>query len=418
MKILMLGWEYPPNISGGLGVASQGLANALTKKHEVSFVIPKLKGKNRQTPVTIVDASRIDFNSISDIELNTQFEVLEIGAELIPYLPPNIFKKTTKNLKKADISDVLDKIELTGNYGSSLGTEISKYSLLAIEHAAKNQFDIVHAHDWMTFKAAARIKAICNIPMVAHVHSTEVERNGSYADEHIMEQEKQGLELADVVITVSSVTKNKLIDTYKLPSKKIKVVPNGVNATKQTQTSVQRKTIGFVGRFTHQKAPGTFVDIARELNNRRSDLHFEMIGDGYLMENIKYKIKQLHLDSKIELTGFLSIEETQSRMSQFDVLVVPSVSEPFGLVALEAVQSKIPVLVAENAGILDFISDLTAIPQWDIYTYSKTIEKIIDEPQWSEQIANKVYKQAKSLTWPSAANMVNKIYESLGTTDS
>lgn len=425
MKILMLGWEFPPNISGGLGIASQGIAEALTKAGtDVTFLLPKKHKNQVSKKVKLLDASAIkpDFSIWKTEQQNIEvIKDIEIGQYLMAYLPARKFtavkekQQVTKKLEKTDKTDLLNNIELTGTYGENLHSELMKYALLTMQVAKKEKIDAIHAHDWVTFKAGIMASQLTGIPLFVHIHSTEYDRNGAYAQSFVVNEERSGLKAATHVFCVSELQSNVIHEKYNIPKKKITVVPNAVEIGTNSEVKArEKKHIAFVGRLTYQKSPGTFVEIARELTTKGHDFRFSIIGDGFLRGELEEKIKSLNLTERFTFTGFLDRPKLLQKMSTIDLLVVPSVSEPFGLVILEAILKHIPVVAASGVGVADYIPSLPQIDRWDIYSYVNEIEKILSDDQLRKDILQKCSDEAKKLTWESAAAVVVKSYSKYG----
>lgn len=424
MQILMLGWEYPPHISGGLGIASQGLARALSENHEVDFLLPRLRKEHSESTIRLVDAERSfdSSNWLRKKELTKTIKFLDIGVELLPYMPPQYFAREKMAESKetvvseTDESRLIKSIKLTGTYHENLHAELKKYALIAAHQASKKAYQIVHAHDWMTFQAAIAVKKAANASFIAHIHSTEYDRNGEHGDPAIIEREKEGLECADRVIAVSHRVKEVLTSRYQIPASKIDVIFNGFDSTKygkERAAYASSKIVGFAGRFVHQKGVLQFVDIAREISNKDRDVHFVMAGDGYLMEEVREKIAKFNLTKKITLTGFLAYDKMQRTLKHFDVLVLPSVSEPFGLVALEAVHQNISVVTSEASGLAEYIPSLPTAPQWDIFSFTRKVLAQLEHTYMSKNTVEKCFKEAKNLTWKKSAELTSAVYQTL-----
>jgi glycosyltransferase involved in cell wall biosynthesis len=420
----MLGWEYPPHISGGLGIASQGLARALAQKHTVDFLLPRKRKDHEEAGLSLLDAeTRFDSSEwLKTNEISRQLKFLDIGVELVPYLPPKYFQRERTEevlettVTETDESMLIKAIKLTGTYHDHLPAELKKYALIAAQQATSDRYDVVHAHDWMTFQAAIAAKKATGIPFVAHVHSTEYDRNGDYGDPAIFKWEAEGLKEADRVIAVSSRVKTVLTDRYRIAAEKIDVIFNGFDPasyTKDRASYSSSQIVGFAGRFVHQKGVLQFIDIAREISNKKGDVHFVMAGDGYLMEEVKQKIERFNLTKKVTITGFLTYEKMQRTLRHFNVLVLPSVSEPFGLAALEAVHHKIPVVTSEASGLAEFIPSLPTAPQWDIFSFTSKVMALLGDKDTAQKTADACFKEAKNLTWKKSADLTDGVYQSL-----
>lgn len=424
MKILMLGWEYPPKISGGLGIASQGLARSLVKAgHVVHFLLPT-SASTSDDEVQLINASDIQptrkhWEKIEIPEKKIIFK--ELGARLIPYLGIEHFQTEKSQIvqeKQVSFNEtlvLLKKIKLTGTYGDLLIDEVLKFAFLASQYAEQHDFDMIHCHDWMTFKAGQAIREQKKIPLVCHFHSTESERNGPHAHEAIAMIERMGAAEADLVVTVSEKTARLVRHSYHIPKKKIGVIPNGYSeniVAKEAGTS-SNQCIGFIGRLTQQKHPKKFLDIARLLSNLRTDLSFVMIGDGDQMETIRSQITSQNLENKIELTGFLSHAQTLKRLSALDLLIVPSHEEPFGMVPLESIRAKVPVICSEGCGISEFIPSLKTNRGWDDHSWVLEIQKLLNDVQYREHYAEQCFEESNQLSWNQVGKVMIRKYQSL-----
>lgn len=423
MKVLMLGWELPPHISGGLGIASEGIAEGLAScGHKVDFLLPKKKKAHRSSTFKILDASKIkpdlDFWRKKTPKVET-LQQTEMGLRMIPYLPAEVFEIAREKqiiiekLEDTTESQLLENVTLTGTYQDSLLNETSKYALLSTQLARKNKYDLVHAHDWVTFKAGRMAAKEAGLPLYVHCHSTEYDRNGQYTQAMVIEEERLGFEAAKKIFCVSQKLKDTIIEKFQVDGKKIVVVPNATNVTpgKFSQSKIKKKVL-FIGRFTHQKSPYSFIDIARDLINRGIDCDFEMIGDGYLRSDLENKVAQKNLTKELTFRGFISQSEVLKSLQKADLLIVPSASEPFGLVTLEAVASKVAVAAAHGSGIAEFIPSLPQVNLWDHYNFVRLAERLLTENKFRSDIIEKCFKEANDLSWTHSASIIQKNYAS------
>ncbi|MBR09354.1 MAG: hypothetical protein CMP48_16925 [Rickettsiales bacterium] len=419
MKILMLGWEFPPKISGGLGVASKSLAEAMAGKgHQVTFLLPKKNKSQVSSDVKLVDASTLK----PDVDLWKEKKVYSenlsetsIGSLLMPYLAPELFAKTktvTKTvLEPTEESELLERIELTGTYEANLSAEILKYAMLAVQVAKKSKPDVVHAHDWITFRAAVLIKKTLGLPIILHTHSTEHDRNGIYAQQHVVDEEQSGFDSANLIIAVSQKLKYTIVGAYGIDSSKIQVVPNILDIKASTSKNKSPKHIAFVGRLTHQKSPSIFIDIARDLCSKGYEYNFSVIGDGYLRNDLEHRVATSNFSDRIRFDGFLDRNELLKRFSTIDLLVIPSASEPFGLVALEAILKGIPVAAARGIGLGEFIPSIPQVERWDHYSYVKLVERLMTDTPYREDVVKSCQKEAERLTQEKSTALLESIYQ-------
>jgi glycogen synthase len=422
MKILMLGWELPPIISGGLGVASEGIARGLAASgHQIDFLLPKKNKSHKSDLFQIIDASKIKPDlklwKKKTKHLETIIET-DMGMRLLPYLDPEIFtvarekQIVIEHLEETEESILLEKVVLTGDYQQNLQNEITKYSLLAMQIAGKSDYEVIHAHDWITFRAGRMASFISGKPLFTHCHSTEYDRNGVNAQTEIILEEKQGFEDSKKIFCVSGALKKVIIEKYGIAASKIIVVPNAAEVSPRVESKKKSATkiVLFVGRFTHQKNPSTFVDIARDLVNRGIDAEFAMIGDGYLMGDLEHKVHHKNLTEKITFTGFLNQDAVLKALDNADLLIAPSASEPFGLVMLEAILKKVPVAAAEGVGLAEFVPSLPQTKPWDHYNYVRLAEKLLTDDALIQSTVEQCYSEAMSLSWQKSAKMIEKGY--------
>ncbi len=417
----MLGWEYPPKITGGLGVASQGIAEALADKgYKVSFLLPKKSRLQVSQHVKLMDASKIKPDLDYWKKKKTVTEIIqetELGTRLLPYLPPETFviakekQQTIEVLESTTESDLLENITLTGDYEGELATELLKYALIAVQVARKEKPKLIHAHDWITFRAGAMIKKTLKTPLYLHVHSTEYDRNGGYAQPFVIEEERKGFDTADHIFCVSHKLKNVICEKYGVEESKISVVPNAVKlSAAEERPKSSPKTIAFIGRLTHQKSPFTFVDVARELHSRGNDFKYLVIGDGYLRDALEDRVKSSNFSNKFTFTGFLDREKVMRKLNEIDLLIMPSAAEPFGLVALEAVMKKIPVAAATGMGVAEFVPSIPQVDRWDHYNFIRMVEKLMKDKTYRKSVVENCLAEAKGLIWKKSAEIIDGKY--------
>jgi glycogen synthase len=236
MKVLMFGWEFPPHITGGLGTACYGMTKGLLKHGaEVLFVVPKAYGDEDQQAVRLIDASNV-FVDIQDTEFRRfakNFTYLEVGSNLVPYLDPEEFERVThetKNELDARKKSIFGrKYEFSGKYGQNLMEEVSRYALIGGTIAAQHDFDIIHAHDWLTYYAGVAAQKVSGKPLVVHIHATEFDRTGEHVNQTVYDIERSGMQAADRVIAVSNLTRNIVIERYGIDENKVFTVHNAID---------------------------------------------------------------------------------------------------------------------------------------------------------------------------------------------
>ncbi|MDA0195064.1 MAG: glycosyltransferase family 4 protein [Bacteroidetes bacterium] len=422
-RVLMFGWEYPPEISGGLGIATHGLLAGLAKKGlKIQFVMPNApkKAAAGQWKILSANDAKLRYEKVSQEEYWANLSYIEIGSKLLPYISPESFQisRTKKRTVKLETKFTDEGYEFKGGYGSNLMEEVARFAIVAAEISAHQDFDIIHAHDWMTFPAALAAGEQSGKPVVLHIHSTEIERSSPQISQGVYDLERLCLHKASHIIAVSHLTKNILQKHYEVDAMKISVVHNSFAevfdqpAIKKSFPS-DKPTITFVGRFTKQKAPGFFIDIAKTLNDRNSDYRFVMAGDGYLLNDIKKKVHQHNLTKKFEFPGFISLKKVRSLFLKTDIFLITSSAEPFGMVALEAAHSGVPVVMTNQTGAGEVLTSAKKFNCWETFKLANAVEALVKNPVETLKYAYKLQAEAGKRTWDKAADEVIEIYDEL-----
>ena len=381
----MFGWEFPPHITGGLGTACFGLTKGLLNQGvEVIFVVPKAYGDENQESVRLVNASDVSIDIRNSIYKDywENISYIEVGSNLIPYASPDEFYDIinyTKQTGSDTYESVLSKkYEFSGKYGQNLMEEVQRYALVASTIASKNNFDVIHAHDWLTYPAGIAAKKISNKPLVIHVHATEFDRSGENINQNVYDIERLGMENADLIISVSNLTRNIIIERYGISPEKVFTVHNAVepsnyNDNQYTEKNVKEKIVTFLGRVTFQKGPDYFVEAAYKVLQKDKNVRFVMAGSGDMLNRMIRRVAQLRISNKFHFTGFLDAENVDKMFSMSDVYVMPSVSEPFGISPLEAMRSNVPVVISKQSGVSEVLKYALKIDFWDIDAMSDAI---------------------------------------------
>ena len=420
----MFGWEFPPHISGGLGTACFGLTKGLAR-HDVDiiFVVPKAYGDENQEAVRLVNASDIDVNMKESIykEYWKRIEYMEIGSNIIPYVSPEEFTRihSQKDLDKiSKISDVFaNSYEFKGGYGTNLLEEVSRYALIASALATAKNFDIIHAHDWLTYPAGIAAKYVSGKPLVIHVHATEFDRSGEHVNPQVYEIERKGMEEADKIITVSNFTRNIVIEKYGIPEDKVVTVYNAVEPSEKKEVDnskfVPEKIVTFLGRITFQKGPDYFIEAARLVLERDDNVRFVMAGSGDLMEKMIRRVAQLRIGHKFHFTGFLQGENVDRMLAMSDVFVMPSVSEPFGIVPLEAMRSNVPVVISKQSGVSEVLKHALKVDFWDVNGMADAIYGLTHYPGLQKMFTKYGQDEVESIKWEHSGLKVKEVYEEI-----
>lgn len=398
MRILMFGWEFPPYNSGGLGVACEGLAFALAGQGVgLTFVLPK----------------KVDIHSDAfDIvwaQKEPCLKLARVNSLLSPYLTSGDYRA----LRQGNVF-----------YGRSIFEEVLRYAELARNIARQQECDVIHAHDWLSLKAGLAAKEETGRPLIFHVHATEFDRTGGRGiNQEVYEIEKEGVRKADAVIAVSHFTKDILTRHYGANENKVQVVHNGINASEYKrlpldQSLKQLKRVGhklvlFVGRLTLQKGPDYFLEAAKRVSEYLPQTIFIIAGSGDMKQQMIEQAARLRIADNVIFAGFLRDKELTSVYQACDVLVMPSVSEPFGITALESLANATPVIISKQSGVSEVLSHALKVDFWDIDEMVNKIVAVLHSPSLRRSLQKNGKKEAVQFTWNDAAAKCISIYQHL-----
>jgi len=422
MRILMFGWEFPPHITGGLGTACYGLTKGLAKQDvEVIFVVPKAYGDEDQQAVRLVNASDVVFD-IEDKEHHeywNKVKYMEIGSNIIPYVSPEDFSKVVEKDKKETetfTSNVFSKqYEFAGAYGTNLMEEVARYALIGSAIALQEDFDIIHAHDWLTYPAGVAAKKSSGKPLVVHMHATELDRTGENYNEIVFGMEKEGMEEADQVITVSDLTRNTVINRYGIDPGKVVTVHNAIEAStlkeiESIKHNLKEKIVTFLGRITFQKGPEYFIEAAHKILQRDRNIRFVMAGSGDMLNKMIERVAALGIADRFHFTGFLKGAAVDKMFALSDVFVMPSVSEPFGLVPLEAMRINVQVVISKQSGVAEILQHALKVDFWDVEGLADAIYGLCRYDALSDTFKKYGKEEVENLKWDDAAIKVKDVY--------
>jgi len=423
MKILMFGWEFPPHITGGLGTACYGLTKGLATFNdvEVLFVVPKAYGDEDQTTMKLIGAGNVPITKkkVTFTDSQRKIDYYEVDSAIIPYTDPDEFWKLTsiKHSEKTQFieTDDLGRIQFSGKYGKDLIDEIYKYALVAKTIALENEFDIIHAHDWLTYPAGIAAKQISGKPLVIHVHATDFDRSGGSVNPKVYAMEREGMEAADKIITVSNLTKQIVIEKYGVDPAKVETIYNAVEPLNVSEKitlkkGIDEKIVTFLGRITMQKGPEYFVEAAYQVLQRVKNVRFVMAGSGDMMNAMIRRAAELKITDKFHFTGFLRGEDVFQMFKMSDVYVMPSVSEPFGISPLEAMQSDVPVIISKQSGVSEILTHAIKIDFWDINAMADAIHALVAYPALSTTFKKHARVEVDNLQWAHSAKHLRDIY--------
>jgi len=462
MKVLMLGWEYPPHIAGGLGTACEGLTSALAMQDvSIHFVVPKIFGDEQvehmrftgvssERPFNVAER-RASVAPLGDAS-SSAIEMERIPAFLSPYWNQESFAKAVQSAssKTQDIiarrasEDVITKAVVEGEvfgvdissvladaglskkshpekkfteprYSSSIFREVERFTSDVVSRFVAADFDLIHAHDWMTFPAAVALARTLKRPLVAHVHSLEHDRSGVFGDKTIDAIEQFGLRSADKVIAVSHFTKSSIERYHRISGDKISVVHNGVYPKQVVNDYRQIKTwpkhvVLFLGRVTFQKGPEYFVEVAKRVIPQLDDVLFVLAGEGDLLPAVRKQVAELRLGDHFLFPGFVQGEELEELFSVADLYVMPSVSEPFGITALEAISFETPVIISRQSGVAEVLENVLKVDFWDVDRMADMLINVLTNRSLRQELVERAKEEIAHLHWGVAASKTIDVY--------
>lgn len=438
MKVLMYGWEFPPRISGGLGVACYAIVKELAKKNvELTLVLPHTLDIDNIDHVNFVNCSNLnatdqEFAGIVNIKYP------QIVTYLYPYVNANHYKHLLSNENLQDFLLLLSKMQLpeeiksmagsiiaaqaidlgmTDTYEVSLLTEVFRYASFAGSLAEGVEHDVIHAHDWLTILAALEAKHHSHKPLVFHVHALETDRSGFWVDKRIFAIEKYGMEQADRVIAVSQYTKNNIVQHYGIDPAKITVIHNGVysndepNHLAEVARNKKHDMVLFLGRVTQQKGPYFFIEVAKKVLEKRPETQFVLAGNGDLLIDMIEQVANLRIGKNVHFTGFLDSQGVRNIYKLADVYVMPSVSEPFGLSALEALSYNVPAIISKQSGVAEVLRHVLVADFWDTEEMAAKILALLEYQALRHTFLVHTRDDLRAATWNKAAGKIIDVYK-------
>ena len=424
MRVLMFGWEFPPHISGGLGTASYGLTKGMAKLDdlEVIFVVPKAWGDEDQSMVRLVGANQVQvaYKKVFYKGFRRPIERIEVSSKIVPYTDPDNFwqlvNSETSEHNFYVITNARGKVDFSGRYDTNLMDEIYKYSVVAALIADENEFDIIHAHDWLAYPAGIAAMEVSGKPLVIHVHATDFDRSGGNVNPDVYRIEKNGMDAASKIITVSNLTRDIVINKYNINPDKVETVYNAVEPVKIAENLIikkgfDEKVVTFLGRITMQKGPEYFIEAAYKVLQVMDNVRFVMAGSGDMMEKMMRRAAALKITDRFHFTGFLKGTDVFTMLDMSDVYIMPSVSEPFGISPLEAMESNVPVIISKQSGVAEILTHAVKTDFWDIDAMADAIYGILNYPALSNMFIKNGKEEVIRLKWDNSARHVRDIYQ-------
>ena len=414
MKALMFGWEFPPHILGGLGTASYGLTKGMSLQPdmEITFVMPKPWGDEDQSFLRLIGAGNTPV-VWKDVTWEKAKE--RIGKSMDPQLYFDLRDHIYADFSYYHTNE-LGCIGFSGRYPENLLEEINNYSIVAGVIARTTPFDVIHSHDWLTYPAGIHAKTVTGKPMVIHVHATDFDRSRGKVNPVVYGIEKDGMDHADHIITVSNLTRNIVIEKYHQDPRKVTTVHNAVEpmsaevAAIQSKKGTKDKVVTFLGRITMQKGPEYFVEAAAKVLKKTDNVRFVMAGNGDMMNQMIRLAAQRGISDKFHFTGFMKGTQVYEVLKSSDVYVMPSVSEPFGISPLEAMQCGVPSIISKQSGCAEILDNAIKTDYWDIEAMADAMYSIITYPGMAEYLQIEGKNEVDQITWEKAGWKVREIY--------
>ena len=412
----MFGWELPPHILGGLGTASYGITKGIAQNGDmdITFVIPKPWGDEPKEYAKIIGAN---CTPVAWRDVNWDYVQGRIGNVMDPQLYYDLRDHIYSDFNYMNTND-LGCIEFSGRYPDNLLEEINNYSIVAGVIARTIPCDIIHAHDWLTYPAGIHAKQVTGKPLVIHVHATDFDRSRGHVNPTVFNIERDGMIHADHIITVSNLTRRTVIEHYGIPPEKVTTVHNAVEPLSQEYLEIKPphkhdKVVTFLGRITMQKGPEYFVEAAAQVLHKLHNVQFVMAGSGDMMEKMINLAAKRDIADRFHFTGFLKGKQVYEMLAASDVYIMPSVSEPFGISPLEAMQMGVPSIISKQSGCAEILDNVIKVDYWDTNAIADAVYSILMYPAMYKQLRDHGRDEVGRIVWKKAGAKIIDIYKRL-----
>jgi len=433
MKILMFSWEFPPLISGGLAMACYGMVKALLAQGiKIDLVLPtremvyfplRQESDADTMPVVFLDPvqhseyiiqkfetmqERLEYVGIST-RPESYFQLSEVKNFLVSYRSKEYSE--SHNLAENELFDEMTT-HLIGD--EDLMKKVQEYTIRSERFAKELQYDLIHAHDWLTYPAGMLSRKISQKPLVVHIHATEFDRAGGPGDERIHKIEHAGMMYANLVIAVSQYTAQMIMSRYRIDTGKIRIVHNAFSMPEDAVYAKKRifkgPTVLFLGRITLQKGPDYFLDVAARVLEQHPDARFIMAGTGDMARRLLRRSAELRLRNKFLFSGFLNRKQVERILRASDIYVLPSVSEPFGIAPLEAMAYGITAIISKQSGVAEVVNHAFKVDYWDVDLMADTINHLIEHPELCRKMGLDGKNEVNRIQWNEAAEKIRPLY--------
>lgn len=419
MKVLMFGWEFPPHILGGLGTASYGLTKGLSVQPDmdITFCIPKPWGDEDQSFMKIIGMNSVP---IAWRDVSWDYVNNRVGSYMDPQLYYDLRDHIYADFNYMYTND-LGCMEFSGRYPDNLHEEINNYSIVAGVIARQQTYDIIHAHDWLTYPAGIHAKQVSGKPLVIHVHATDFDRSRGNVNPTVYSIEKNGMDHADCIMCVSELTRQTVINHYHQDPAKCFAMHNAVYPlapdlqaiVDQRKPSNERKekVVTFLGRITMQKGPEYFIEAAKRVLDRTRNVRFCFAGSGDMMNAMIEMAAAYGIADRCHFPGFMKGKQVFECFRDSDVYVMPSVSEPFGISPLEAMQSGVPSIISKQSGCAEILDKCIKTDYWDIDAMADAMYALCTYPALHEYLQQEGKKEVDGITWEKVGVRIRKLYD-------
>lgn len=416
MKVLMFGWEYPPHIYGGLATANYGIAEGLNSQGDVEILLclphPFGDEDNNAAHIIGMNAVPIVWRDVSPEYISERIGNIMSPDDYFRYRE-HIYSDFTRMT-----TNELGCLQFAGGYPDNLHEEINNYSIIAGVVARCEDFDIIHAHDWLTYPAGIHSKQISGKPLCIHVHATDFDRSRGRVNPIVYGIEKDGMDHADCIMCVSELTRQTVINHYHQDPRKVFTVhnavyplPEDIERMERPQHTNKEKVVTFLGRITMQKGPEYFVEAAALVLKHADNIRFCMAGSGDMMEEMIMLAAKHGIAHKFHFPGFMRGREVYECLKASDVYVMPSVSEPFGISPLEAMQCGTPTIISKQSGCAEILNNCFKLDYWDIYAMADAIYSICNNKSLFNYLQSEGKKEVDAITWTKVGKRIKELYD-------
>ena len=419
MKVLMFGWEYPPHVFGGLATANYGITHGLKAQGDIETLLclPRPFGDEEQDACKI-----IGMNSVPIAWRDVNYDYVRQRLEGI--MSPEDYYRYRDHLY-ADFNYMhvndLGCMEFAGGYPKNLTEEINNYSIIAGVVARTEQFDIIHAHDWLTYPAGIHAKQVSGRPLVIHVHATDFDRSRGNVNPTVYGIERNGMDNADCIMCVSELTRQTVINHYGQDPAKCFAMHNAVYPLapelqeivdqRQPYKDRKEKVITFLGRITMQKGPEYFIEAAKLVLQRTQNIRFCFAGSGDKYWEMVDLAAAKGIADRVHFPGFQRGKQVYECYKASDVFVMPSVSEPFGIAPLEAMQCGTPSIISKQSGCGEILDKVIKVDYWDINAMADAIYSLCTNEGLHTYLRDEGLKEVAEITWVKVGHRIRKLYD-------